>query len=140
MIRFVFLSSLFLLVSGSAKSIEECSTSELVWSKENQLSLLGPREASKEGYFNSPGTTSYMHVSVAGVVNLEYELSESGSVENIKVLDADYYLIGPDKNSYPQGHFDGYLEKSVVGSIKKWKYKPLKRRCKRSQKFKIEYQ
>ena len=139
MVKHLLIFILYFGLSGSVQALEECDFSKLEWTKTEPLKLLSNREAYEAGYFNSPGTTAYLHVMVIGEVTLHYRISKQGVVENIEVVNSEYSLLGPDRHVYPEGHFDGYLDIPFKRLLAGWRLAPLEERCQKTQTFRLGY-
>ena len=72
--------------------------------------------------------TSYMHVFVEGSVSVEYVVTVSGEVSELRVTESTHRAIGP-RRSYPERNFDGFLESNVLQTVMKWQYEPIEQPC-----------
>ena len=77
-------------------------------------------EASK--YFGN--STRYLHTFVEGTVIVSIIVSASGDVEEIRVIDSMYHLVGPDRDKYDDCYFEDFHPANVIRTVKRWRFAP----------------
>ena len=90
-----------------------------------------PDEAST--YFD--GLTRYLHVFVEGTVTASIVVSVSGVVEEVRVIDSTYRLVGPDQYKYDDGYFDDFHPTNVIRTVERWRFAPDDDPCRITRTF-----
>ncbi len=80
-------------------------------------------------------STRYLHVFVEGSVVVRLTVSASGNVDEVKVIDSTYRLVGRDRDAYEDGYFDEFHPTNVMRAVKRWKFAPVDYSCQMTRVF-----
>lgn len=122
---FLFLLGFGLLSGESATAVEDCPQELIFQSVPPQMAYPSMEQAREFGLRGS----AYSHISIEGFVEFEAIVTERGDITDMRIVESVGTEWGTGQRRYPEGHFNGFFDKTVQIFASKWNLGPIERPC-----------